>query len=356
MSWREFILAMGLHTVEEMGSTGFRTYWAESARQNPEKGDLSAYWRRISSEGDFLGTTLSYTAIRDPMLRLCHRLIACSIVGRSQAPEKVTVIDLFYLRGMDVDSVNIPYLLDRYLRRFASKRKRRVMISRGQFVARLAEHFGLLTDQSLRVLFDEGAQAVPALMQAPKPPLATAVRLRTIPQEGDGQIDYCPNKNHVRKFLRALPLKWRAKVTSIEEAKDLATHTLNELIGNLEVYKMPKENKTFVRRSWSDSEDGDEPQKDATFIAIESQEVHLKPFTSNNNIDLHELLKENEELLKFNNDFAKTFEKLLKEKRSLESEQSKLLNKINDLIFEVKKLTNSKEVIEPCQKCDILTQ
>ncbi|GKE79548.1 hypothetical protein Tco_1545668 [Tanacetum coccineum] len=31
------------------------------------------------------------------------------------------------------------------------------------------------------------------------------------------------NKNLVRKFLRALPLKWRAKVASIEEAKDLAT-------------------------------------------------------------------------------------------------------------------------------------
>ncbi|GKE92257.1 hypothetical protein Tco_1573352, partial [Tanacetum coccineum] len=31
------------------------------------------------------------------------------------------------------------------------------------------------------------------------------------------------NKNHVKKFLRAHPLKWRAKVTAIEEAKDLAT-------------------------------------------------------------------------------------------------------------------------------------
>ncbi|GJV90409.1 putative reverse transcriptase domain-containing protein, partial [Tanacetum coccineum] len=46
------------------------------------------------------------------------------------------------------------------------------------------------------------------------------------------------SKNHVRKFLRALPLKWRAKVTAIEEAKDLATLPLNELIGNLKVYEM----------------------------------------------------------------------------------------------------------------------
>ncbi|GJU07344.1 hypothetical protein Tco_1123774 [Tanacetum coccineum] len=60
--------------------------------------------------------TPSYTVIRDPILRLCHRLIACSIARRSQAPEKVTVTDLFYLRGMDVDSVNASYLLARYLR------------------------------------------------------------------------------------------------------------------------------------------------------------------------------------------------------------------------------------------------
>nr|GEX74343.1 UBN2 domain-containing protein [Tanacetum cinerariifolium] len=41
------------------------------------------------------------------------------------------------------------------------------------------------------------------------------------------------SKNHVRKSLRALPLKWKAKVTVIEEVKDLATLPLDELIGNL---------------------------------------------------------------------------------------------------------------------------
>ncbi|GKE95524.1 hypothetical protein Tco_1580379, partial [Tanacetum coccineum] len=94
MSCRQFILALGLHTDEEMQTAGF----------------------------DFLGITPSYSLIRDPILRLCHRLIACSIAGRSQAPEKVTVTDLFYLRGMDVGSVNVHYLLARYLRLFAAGR------------------------------------------------------------------------------------------------------------------------------------------------------------------------------------------------------------------------------------------
>ncbi|GJU69435.1 hypothetical protein Tco_1255694 [Tanacetum coccineum] len=120
MSWRQFILALGLHTEEEM----------QTAR-------------------DFLGTSPSYTLIRDPILTLCHRLIACSIVGRSQAPEKVTLTDLFYLRGMDVGSVNVPYLLARYLRLFAAGRKSRAYISGGQFIARLTEHFKLLTTEIL---------------------------------------------------------------------------------------------------------------------------------------------------------------------------------------------------------------
>ncbi|GJS50086.1 hypothetical protein Tco_0600207 [Tanacetum coccineum] len=51
--------------------------------------------------------------------------------------------------GLDVGSVNIPYLLARYLRRFVAGRKSGAHISGGQFVARLAEHFGLLTAKIL---------------------------------------------------------------------------------------------------------------------------------------------------------------------------------------------------------------
>ncbi|GJY09501.1 hypothetical protein Tco_0377686 [Tanacetum coccineum] len=64
----------------------------------------------------------------------------------------------------------------------------------------------------------------------------------------------------------------------------------------------------------------------------------------------------NEELLKFSKDFSKTYEKLLQEKRALEKEHSKLFSKVNELEIEVKKLARSKEVIEPCQKCDVLTK
>ncbi|GJX06738.1 hypothetical protein Tco_0194670 [Tanacetum coccineum] len=213
------------------------------------------------------------------------------------------------------------------------------------------------------------------------------------------------SKNHVRKFLRALPLKWRAKVTAIKEAKDLATLPLYELIENLKgetsndmIVKMevmktqikkkkpkllifwlrpsvsssvwvigsnaeidlamvvidtekaacrkPKENKAFIGGTWSDSEDGDEKPNDATcLMAIDSQEVVSKPSSSNIDLNIVDLQNKNEELLKFNKDFAKIFKKLLNEKRSLEKENSKLSSKINDLQIEIKKLANNKRCL-----------
>ncbi|GKC72661.1 zf-CCHC domain-containing protein [Tanacetum coccineum] len=43
---------------------------------------------------------------------------------------------------------------------------------------------------------------------------------------------------YVRKFLRALHPKWRAKVMAIGESKDLTSLSLDELIGNLKVHEM----------------------------------------------------------------------------------------------------------------------
>ncbi|GKD55502.1 hypothetical protein Tco_1288889 [Tanacetum coccineum] len=56
-------------------------------------------------------------------------------------------------------------------------------------------------------------------------------------------------KNHVRKFLCALPLKWKANVISIEEAKDFATLPLDELVRNLKVYEMILENDGVVSKT-----------------------------------------------------------------------------------------------------------
>nr|GEW77086.1 zf-CCHC domain-containing protein/UBN2 domain-containing protein [Tanacetum cinerariifolium] len=55
-------------------------------------------------------------------------------------------------------------------------------------------------------------------------------------------LDECfSSKNYVRKFLKALHPKWRAKVTVIKESKDLSSLALDELIRNLKVHEVVME-------------------------------------------------------------------------------------------------------------------
>ncbi|GKC69282.1 zf-CCHC domain-containing protein [Tanacetum coccineum] len=55
------------------------------------------------------------------------------------------------------------------------------------------------------------------------------------------------SKNYVRKFLMALHPKWKAKITAIEESKDLSSLALDELIENLKVHEvvMEKDSEIF---------------------------------------------------------------------------------------------------------------
>ncbi|GKF94687.1 hypothetical protein Tco_0284387 [Tanacetum coccineum] len=88
-------------------------------------------------------------------MRLCHRMIAYSIFGRGQTPEKVTGIDLFYLRNMDRGTINVPHPLAQYLFRHAKGRKSGARLSGGHFIGCLAMHFGLLGRLHICTRYDE---------------------------------------------------------------------------------------------------------------------------------------------------------------------------------------------------------
>ncbi|GKA10050.1 hypothetical protein Tco_0689483 [Tanacetum coccineum] len=59
----------------------------------------------------------------------------------------------------------------------------------------------------------------------------------------------CSSNNYVRKFLRALHHKYREKVTTIKESKDLTSLSLDELIENLKVHELIiKKDSEIVKR------------------------------------------------------------------------------------------------------------
>ncbi|GJS54627.1 hypothetical protein Tco_0627989 [Tanacetum coccineum] len=157
----------------EMGLDVADTLCFQLVKSYPIKGDHMYYWIEILFDRDFLGPPPSYVYIRDPMRRLCHRMIAYSISGKGHAPENVTEIDLFYLRSMDREMANVPYLLNICVR----------LSDTWAWVAPGPERQQVATAGAPEAAEDapadvEGVPAAPAPVQAAQPPPAA----RTISQ------------------------------------------------------------------------------------------------------------------------------------------------------------------------------
>ncbi|GJT40341.1 hypothetical protein Tco_0940206 [Tanacetum coccineum] len=214
------------------------------------------------------------------------------------------------------------------------------------------------------------------------------------------------SKNCVRKFLRALHPKWRAKVTAIEESKNPTTLSLDELIGNLKVYeevikkdfetvkgekeqsislalkvkievsdedslssdgedekcgdpnhligecsKSPKKNaqRAFIGGSWSDSdEDEEERTKDKKhFMAKASNEAlsETEYFSDNqSSLDKNDLDSEYSKLRKIRL-------KVMAKNKTLKQAKIELENEVLELKDKLSRLEKGKEVNEECKLC-----
>ncbi|GKF93688.1 hypothetical protein Tco_0283388, partial [Tanacetum coccineum] len=121
------------------------------------------------------------------------------------------------------------------------------------------------------------------------------------------------SKNCVRKFLRALHPKWRAKVTAIKESKDLTSLSLDELIGNLKVHKMIiKKDSEIVKEK------------------VERKSIALKA-----------------------KDFLSTLKLITKNKR-LKATRNSLENELRELKDKLSTLKKNKGVDLDCVKCHTL--
>ena len=79
----------------------------------------------------------------------------------------------------------------------------------------------------------------------------------------------------MRKILRSLPKSFRAKVTAIEESKDLDEIKIQELIGSLQTYELGlpshKSSKSLtlktITKRMDDSSEKDDVEKEVAFLA-----------------------------------------------------------------------------------------
>ncbi|GJW48014.1 homeodomain-like protein [Tanacetum coccineum] len=199
------------------------------------------------------------------------------------------------------------------------------------------------------------------------------------------------SKNYVRKFLRALHPKWRAKVTIIEESKDLSSLALDELIGTLkkessddetstsgsddEEYAMAirnfkkrgdpnhligdcpkptrnKDQKAFIGGSWSDSEnDAEDKTNDETcLMAQSSNEVTLN--SSCYSDDTSSL--DNDTMRIEYDSLCEISLKIINKNKTLKAKRDLLEKEVLELNEKIKKLERSKEIDIACKSCQEL--
>ncbi|GJW70104.1 retrovirus-related pol polyprotein from transposon TNT 1-94 [Tanacetum coccineum] len=123
------------------------------------------------------------------------------------------------------------------------------------------------------------------------------------------------SKNYVRKFFRALHPKWRAKVTAIEESKDLTSLSLDELIGNLKVYEMiikkdyeivkaKRERKSLALKAKKESSDEECSTSGGEDEEYDHLDISASGFETSKEVSLRERL-----IARQNSDDQKTFQR-----------------------------------------------
>ncbi|GJU03374.1 hypothetical protein Tco_1113712 [Tanacetum coccineum] len=104
MTMRQFILALGLYTEEEMNNNLFEFF--HDAHHPP-----------------------SYTIIKNVIRCLVHRLLTLSVAGGHNVKENVTLEDLFFLHSMDGGAlVDVPWNIAKFLFDKAKGAKKKSMI------------------------------------------------------------------------------------------------------------------------------------------------------------------------------------------------------------------------------------
>ncbi|GJX83923.1 hypothetical protein Tco_0333404 [Tanacetum coccineum] len=156
-----------------------------------------------------------------------------------------------------------------------------------------------------------------------------------------------------------------AKVMTIEEAKDLATLPLSELIRNLKVYEMVLDNNGVGSKTTKEK---------VKTLALKAKVTREQ--TSDNSVTVHDKFDIYQVKAKggkssrcerecYNCDSKNHLSKDDNEPRNdatclmaidSQEEHSKLSSKVNELRLELKNLASNKEVIEPGKKCVELTQ
>ncbi|GJS06103.1 hypothetical protein Tco_0362899, partial [Tanacetum coccineum] len=124
----EFACRLGLYQAVELEEDGFNVYF-EGGLRNDENFNAQDYWLSISRESN-LSLSRSHTStIRNPILRVIHKMITYGLCQRTTA-----------------------WVIARWMKRKGDGTQKESQICRGQFISKLARKCKVLTEDVVRSL------------------------------------------------------------------------------------------------------------------------------------------------------------------------------------------------------------
>ncbi|GJS11986.1 ribonuclease H-like domain-containing protein [Tanacetum coccineum] len=151
----EFARRLGLYHADELEEDGFNVYFERGLRSD-EQFNAQDYWLSISREEN-LGLSKSYTStIRNPILRVIHKMITYSLCQRTTRYDKIQKNDLWLFSMFDARHqnryANVDLVIARWMKRKGAGTQKESQICCGQFISKIDKKCRVLTEDVVRSL------------------------------------------------------------------------------------------------------------------------------------------------------------------------------------------------------------
>nr|GEX15015.1 hypothetical protein [Tanacetum cinerariifolium] len=142
----KFTILLGLYEQSDLDHRLFATHFNKLVI-NDKLFDHDAYWRKI---GQPTGTNLRMSLIREPLMRVMHRLIVRPLVHRLGSKERCQKRDLWMMNALEGSrGINLAWVIAEHLCKHAQGLKENNLIYRVHYVTKIEKSLGYLMNEEV---------------------------------------------------------------------------------------------------------------------------------------------------------------------------------------------------------------
>ncbi|GKD05472.1 hypothetical protein Tco_1180446 [Tanacetum coccineum] len=151
----EFAQRLRLYQEVNLEEEGFNVYF-EGGLRSDDNFNAQDYWLSLSQE-DNLGLSRSHTStIKNPILRVIHKMITYGLCQMTTGYDKIQKNDLWLLSMFDARHqngyANVAWVIARWMKRKGAGTQKESQICCGQFISKIARKCRVLTEDVVRSL------------------------------------------------------------------------------------------------------------------------------------------------------------------------------------------------------------